>query len=160
ALYRGAPFAAAVLRGSERGDAPSEAAGEFDRAALELRFRHARLVQFGFDGPAGCLRGFVALQHPHASSSSGGRSRAASSGVMPLMSHSRSSPLRCGATAWTGSPRVKRSYWSAVRLTSRTRVTPVRTLFLASFIPPTPFRPLSRVRAASASSGGPCAARA
>src|SRR5690606_21669591 len=113
ALYRRAPFAAGVHGGSERGDLPTGHAGEGDHLALELRLRHP--------GPAGRLRGSVALQHPHASSSS---SRA-------MRSHS-SQP---GMTRKMYGVSGRRVTWRC----SQSAIT-IGSLVFACVIPPTPFR--------------------
>src|SRR5690606_38720633 len=61
-----APVAALVHGGPERRCPPPGHAGQADDLRLEVMLLHLRLVLFGFDGPAGRLRGFVACQHAHA----------------------------------------------------------------------------------------------
>src|SRR5690606_39165675 len=134
-----APVAALVHGGPERRCPPPGHAGQADDLRLEITLLHLRLVLFGFDGRAGRLRGFVAFQHPHASSSSGGNNTAASSGVTPVTRNSRSSALRCGHTTCASSPASNLS--SSARVTGRSRVCflPVRRLMFVTLIPQTPF---------------------
>src|SRR5690606_14658914 len=119
-----APVAALVHGGPERRCPPPGHAGQADDLRLEVTLLHLRLVLFGFDGPAGRLRGFVACQHPHASSSS---SRA-------MRSHS-SQP------GWT-----RRMYGvSGRRVTWRCshNAMTVGSSGLSAVIPPTPFMRLA-----------------